>query len=117
MRRFHFLGLAFATLILTAGPDAVAQPLGANPSAAPSDIRNPSCDQSRCRRFRHSQPERDQPVRRASQIPTCRKISPLRSQLPEITQEGGAKLSELGRGESRHRFGVSDNLSRVSDFP
>jgi hypothetical protein len=42
MRTSHLLGAAFATFILTISPHLMAQPLGANPSAAPSDIRNPS---------------------------------------------------------------------------
>ncbi|HEX2727284.1 MAG TPA: hypothetical protein VHN20_15800, partial [Beijerinckiaceae bacterium] len=69
MTRHEALPLVFAVLAVSASRPAAAQPLGLNPSAAPSDIGNPSSINPAARASDIRNPGAINPAAAASQIP------------------------------------------------
>jgi hypothetical protein len=116
MRKSHLLGLAFATFILTASPHAVAQPLGANPSAAPSDIRNPSSTNPAAAASDIRNPSAINPSAAQSQSLQPSAVSPGRTNvLPPVGSQATTPSLRRARPARRSRSGRAaraDNLTR-----
>ena len=116
MRRSHAIGLAVATFILTVGAHPVAQPLGANPSAAPSDIGNPSSTNPAAGASDIRNPSAINPSAARSQSFQPNAVSPARTNvLPAVTSRATTPPPRRARGarrsKSRRAAGV-DNLTR-----
>jgi hypothetical protein len=116
MRKSHLLRLVFATFILTASHPAVAQPLGANPSAAPSDIRNPSSTNPAAAASDIGNPSAINPSAARSQNLQPSAVSPDRtSVVPSVTSQATTPSLRRARAARRSRSGRAaraDNLTR-----
>jgi hypothetical protein len=116
MRKSHLLGFAFATFILTASSHAVAQPLGANPSAAPSDIRNPSSTNPAAAASDIRNPSAINPSAAQSQSLQPSAVSPGRTNvLPREGSQATTPSLRRARAARRSRSGraaQTDNLTR-----
>jgi hypothetical protein len=90
MSNWHWLPVVFAALMLSgAHPAADAQPLAVNPSAAASDVRNPSSTNPSARASDIRNPSATNPSAAASQIPQpASGIAPRRTNLtPALVDE------------------------------
>jgi hypothetical protein len=116
MRKSHLLGLAFATFILTITPLAMAQPLGSNPSAAPSDIRNPSSINPAAGASDIRNPSAINPSAAQSQSLQPSAVSPGRTNvLPRVGSQATTPSLRRARAARRSRSGraaKADNVTR-----
>ena len=116
MRRLKCLGLAFATFILTVSPRVMAQPLGANPSAAPSDIGNPSSTNPAAAASDIRNPSAINPSAARSQSPQPTAVSPGRTNvLPPMTSQAtppSLRRPRAARRSRSRRAAGADNLTR-----
>jgi hypothetical protein len=111
MSSFQFVGLAVAVLVFSVNHPAVAQPLGVNPSAAPSDVRNPSSTNPAAAASDVRNPSATNPSSAASQIPQPTAVSPSRTNLspPMATQRIGPapqRARAVRRAKSRRAAAV-----------
>jgi hypothetical protein len=98
--RFGCLSLALAAfLMVESGHHAGAQPLGVNPSAAPSAIGNPSSINPAARASDIRNPSAINPAGAASQIPRSSAVSPTRpaQAMPRVARQGIAPPSRRAR--------------------
>jgi hypothetical protein len=116
MRGSHRLGVAFATFILTASLHAGAQPLGANPSAAPSDIRNPSSTNPAAAPSDIRNPSALNPSAARSDIRQPTAVSPGRTNVSTpVTSRATTPSLRRGRAARRsrsRRAAGADNITR-----
>jgi hypothetical protein len=116
MRRSKCLGLAFSTFILTVSHHALAQPLGANPSAAPSDIRNPSSTNPAAAASDIRNPSAINPSAARSQIPQPTTASPGQTNaLSPVTSQAttpSLRRARAARRSTSRRTADTDKLTR-----
>jgi hypothetical protein len=112
--RYPSLALA-AFLIVGSGHYAAAQPLGVNPSAAPSDIGNSSSINPSARASDIRNPSAINPAGAASQIPRSSAVSPtspaqaMPRRAVQRTRRGGATATQV---EQRPERAVPNRTSR-----